>query len=555
MLTRRTVLAAVVGLVLCAGAPAPARAQTPEQRAFYNEQMLAMQAALMDPTANDRALKIWSQLVDYSHQRFRVLPAQNFNMGEALLGGIVLLDVALLAYDESVTAFWMAHEYGHQVLGHPAMTATPLGQFIAMSAGTANEDAADRWSAGFMKAVHYPIKPTLSFLCRLPSGGRGDSHSDGPVRAGYVAKTYGLAGDPCSTVRNASGGVDPAPGDAGGRGAASSACMDEAPARCVRVCTKSYGHTLQVCHTICQGTPFNIASWRASCARRARADANAAPRRSLTEQLPVLLTAARSGFTTIRGAFISADRDGRRDYRSTAGIEGFTSCSVTQKAGTPASLSCNADKADPAAPGSYDEAIAMITSILGYDGTTPNLAGSPRTNWRAAGAEVTVIDLSTGTVVLHIDENPMSFAPGPPPDVEQGAFTTAFMRVVTAAQAGGAAFNAIRRTGLTADNRDPLTFTIPATLKCWLSHDPPPEASCDFALQVDRATAMERFNLIAKWISAAVGPQWTEIVNPPSEDVPGSRRWTDPVSGATISLSAMGDPNRMAVFGYVRPRQ
>ena len=551
MLKRRVVFAAVVGLASCVGTSEPARAQTPQQRAFYKEQMIAMQAALMDPTANDRALKIWSKLVDYSHQRFRVLPAQNFTMGQALQGGTVLLDVALLAYDESVTAFWMAHEYGHQVLGHPALTATPLGQFIAMSAGTANEDAADRWSGGFMKAVHYPIEPTLNFLCRMPSGGRGDSHSEGPARAGQVARAYGLTGEPCRTVSNASGGVEPVPGEAMGGGAASSACMEEAPARCVRVCTDSYAHALQVCRVICQGTPSNIASWRASCATRA----SEVPRRSLTEQLPALLAAARSGFNPIRGAFISVDRDGRRDYRSTTGIEGFKSCSVTQMAGTPASFSCNADKADPAAPGSYDAAVNAVTSILGYDGTTPGLAGSARTNWRVSGAEVSVIDLSTRTIVVRIDENPMSFAPGPPPDVEQGAFTTPFMRVVTAAQSGGAAFNAIRRTGLTEDNRDPLNFAIPATLKCWVSHDPPLEASCDFALQVDRATAMQRFNLIARWISAAVGPQWAEVVNPPSEDVPGSRRWMDPVSGATISLSAMGDPNRMAVFGYVRPRR
>lgn len=126
-------------------------------------------------------------------QAYPVVPTQEFTIGQALPNGVVLLDLSIAGDpDVEVTAFWLAHEYGHQVLGHPSLLVTPMGQYVAAVAGTYHEDAADEWAAEFLDAAGYSVEPVLSFLCAMPGGGYGDSHSDGPTRASNVAAAYGV---------------------------------------------------------------------------------------------------------------------------------------------------------------------------------------------------------------------------------------------------------------------------------------------------------------------------------------------------------------------------
>jgi hypothetical protein len=165
---------------------------------YFQNQIRNYWRGVYDPSTNARVQRIWLDLVDYSHVMRPVLPAQQFNAGQALPNGAVLLDISIAGDpDSNVTAFWLAHEYGHQVLGHPQLGATPWGQFLAMRAGTANEDAADRWAARFMRAKDYEVEPALEFLCGVPSA-PGDSHSTGPQRARNVARAFGDGAEsPC----------------------------------------------------------------------------------------------------------------------------------------------------------------------------------------------------------------------------------------------------------------------------------------------------------------------------------------------------------------------
>jgi len=133
---------------------------------------------------------------------YPVLPSQQYTAGMSLPNGVVLLDLSIAADDnEEVTAFFLAHEWGHQVLGHPYISLTPYGRFLMAIGGTAAEDAADRYGAKFLKAKDYEIDPVLQFLCSIPAGPPGDTHSSGQVRARRVAAAYGISStNPCEST-------------------------------------------------------------------------------------------------------------------------------------------------------------------------------------------------------------------------------------------------------------------------------------------------------------------------------------------------------------------
>jgi hypothetical protein len=127
-----------------------------------------------------------------------VVPAQQFTLGQALPSGVVLLDVSIAGNPRrEITAFTLAHEYAHQVMGHAQLYLTEVGRWLVAAAGTAHEDEADAWAAEFMRSANYDIAPVLAFLCRLPGGGPGDSHSTGPARARNVARAFGAGMVPC----------------------------------------------------------------------------------------------------------------------------------------------------------------------------------------------------------------------------------------------------------------------------------------------------------------------------------------------------------------------
>ena len=172
--------------------PSALTGQAEDPYAFWQRQMNGFERALRDPGINQRVYRIWTQLVSSSGQMYPVWPAQRNNLGQALPNGVILLDLSVAGDDdESVTAFWLAHEYAHQVLGHPRLSVTMLGQFIVAQGGTRFEDDADRWAARFLARNRYEVEPVLDFLCSLPGGGTSGVHSPGPVRSANVAATFG----------------------------------------------------------------------------------------------------------------------------------------------------------------------------------------------------------------------------------------------------------------------------------------------------------------------------------------------------------------------------
>lgn len=190
-----------IGLAFAlAAAAAPLAAQDPG--AFWRREMINLQRAMHDPSTSSRVQSIWFELVENTGRMYPVFPAQQFSMGQALPNGAILLDLSIAGNEyEEVTAFWLAHEYAHQVLGHTALHATRLGQWMTAMAGTTQEDAADRWAGVFLSDYGYEIDPVLDFLCSLPAGPRGDSHSDGPTRAWNVAESFGDGEPPCGEER------------------------------------------------------------------------------------------------------------------------------------------------------------------------------------------------------------------------------------------------------------------------------------------------------------------------------------------------------------------
>jgi hypothetical protein len=168
---------------------------------FFQNQVSNYIRALNDPNTGTRVRKIWFQLVGYSNRMYPVLPSQRFNAGTSLPNGVVLLDLSIAGDDdEEVTAFFLAHEWGHQVWGHPYMALTQYGQYIIAVSGTAAEDAADKYSARFLKAKHYDLDPVINFLCSLPEAPAGDTHSTGAQRAKIVSSAYGAPNaSPCSS--------------------------------------------------------------------------------------------------------------------------------------------------------------------------------------------------------------------------------------------------------------------------------------------------------------------------------------------------------------------
>ena len=194
-------------LLAVIGVSVALQAQDPKLAGFWNREMDGLTSALSSPAANARVQRIWYQLVGDTGVMLPVVPAQQFNLGQALPNGVVLLDLGVAGdSDAEVTAFFLAHEYGHQILHHPQMALTPLGRYLAAMGGTAQEDAADRWAAHFLARHGYDFAPVYAFLCALPSGPRGDAHSSGPQRARNVAAVNG--DDPDSVCDGAEESTD-----------------------------------------------------------------------------------------------------------------------------------------------------------------------------------------------------------------------------------------------------------------------------------------------------------------------------------------------------------
>lgn len=158
---------------------------------FFQERVENTFHAFTDPTAAARFREIWFQLAQYSGRPYPVFITDVSTIGRALPNGTVIIDYAVFGHqDQEVTAFWMAHEYAHQVLGHVTPRLVRIGARIfpvySSGRGTENEDAADRWAAEFLVQHDYDTEPVVDMLERLPDMPGDNQHSKAAVRAATV---------------------------------------------------------------------------------------------------------------------------------------------------------------------------------------------------------------------------------------------------------------------------------------------------------------------------------------------------------------------------------
>lgn len=170
---------------------------------YFQERVENTFRAFTDPTAAGRFREIWFQLAQYSGRPYPVFITDVSTIGQALPNGTVIIDYAVFGHeDQEVTAFWMAHEYAHQVLGHVTPRIMRFGSRLfpvySSGRGTENEDAADRWAAEFLVQHGYDTEPVVSMLKRLPDMPGDYQHSKSAVRA--------------ATVQDIDGGGGPEPG-------------------------------------------------------------------------------------------------------------------------------------------------------------------------------------------------------------------------------------------------------------------------------------------------------------------------------------------------------
>ncbi|MBN9398551.1 MAG: hypothetical protein J0I17_00090 ['Candidatus Kapabacteria' thiocyanatum] len=158
---------------------------------FFQERVENTFRAFTDPTAAGRFREIWFQLAQYSGRSYPVFITDVSSIGRALPNGTVIIDYAVFGHrDQEVTAFWMAHEYAHQVLGHvtPHLVRSGTQVFPVYSSGrgTESEDAADRWAAEFLVQHSYDTEPVVAMLDMLPDMPGDYQHSKSDVRAANV---------------------------------------------------------------------------------------------------------------------------------------------------------------------------------------------------------------------------------------------------------------------------------------------------------------------------------------------------------------------------------
>ena len=144
---------------------------------------LANGLATMGPQGLTQQVQlVVSQLQRYSGRSFPVQAAQNFTNGLALPDGRILLDVSSAAQSMPVLAYRLAHEWGHQVLGHGS-------PFFRRSSPTAAEDQADVYAGRFVCSQGYDIDEVADELLQYPDlTGIGDEHSGGATRAALVRR-------------------------------------------------------------------------------------------------------------------------------------------------------------------------------------------------------------------------------------------------------------------------------------------------------------------------------------------------------------------------------
>lgn len=141
---------------------------------------------------SSRVGRIYRELVSFSGKEFALFPAQTGTIGQAHNGGIIIIDISKLSEPDEILAFWLAHEWGHQDLGHATNIYKPYqsNSWQIRELPTEKEDSADRYAAKFLRHEGYSIDRVLAHLESLPTSPYDHSHSPGWQRARIVSNAY-----------------------------------------------------------------------------------------------------------------------------------------------------------------------------------------------------------------------------------------------------------------------------------------------------------------------------------------------------------------------------
>lgn len=184
----------VVGLALlyaaATAAMEPWEYQQQEAQQYFNG-LAQIQYSGWGPT-NYKVQKIIAELVQFSGESYRVIPGQTFQWGQAHADGWIILDISTATGPNDLLAFKLAHEWGHQALGHQPSIYHPAGSAWRFKMNpTDDEDDADRYAGRFLRASGHPLAPVVAYLRALPPTPPGDTHSSGSRRAELVTEGYG----------------------------------------------------------------------------------------------------------------------------------------------------------------------------------------------------------------------------------------------------------------------------------------------------------------------------------------------------------------------------
>ncbi|MDD5331979.1 MAG: hypothetical protein PHE43_04140 [Candidatus Nanoarchaeia archaeon] len=139
------------------------------------------------PEYNATAKNIYLQLVEHSGMQFPVFYAQTFQWGQANYGGVIVIDISILSKGKDILAFVLAHEWGHQALGHGPNIYHQGTVWSYSKWPRIKEEEADEYAAEFLCDYGYDIEKVCNFLRSNPFS--DPMHGSGSERAASVKKT------------------------------------------------------------------------------------------------------------------------------------------------------------------------------------------------------------------------------------------------------------------------------------------------------------------------------------------------------------------------------
>lgn len=197
---RLLVLIVLFFLAITCSSPISSQQRQTMDKYEYGELMDYVKGTVLTQEQTGNLWDIYRQLVDYSGMQFTYVLGQTYQWGQAHVGGVIVLDRSSAVKPKDILAFMMAHEWGHEALGHEPNLYHPYGQPWGFRAlGRSEEDAADAYAGQFLAKRDYDVCAVTRFLKSTPKSPTGDTHSDGPERAENIAEAAGVDLDSCET--------------------------------------------------------------------------------------------------------------------------------------------------------------------------------------------------------------------------------------------------------------------------------------------------------------------------------------------------------------------